>query len=1110
MAKPGGASEKPQARKRRHMALRLCIGTMALSLVASLVLVVTIMAFTGRPITLPVWVVAEIEHRMNTAIEPAMPGASISLGGAEVMLGDDWRPRLRTRDLRLMQGRGPALLVLPELRMAFDAASIPSRQMLLQEMRITGARVNIRRDEQGRLDISLGEGSGSQITTLAEALDAIDRAFATPFLSRLKRVDADGLSVSLRDDRVGRSWQMGDGRLTLDNRADEVAADLSLSLMGQGNSATARMVAISAKNAPNARVSVNVSQVNAADIAAQAPPLSWLAAIDAPLSGDFSARLDGEGVSDMVARLEIGPGALKPSEETRPIAFSHASLSMGYDPERGRLIFNNIAVESPSLRASASGHADLVDAQGRPLTGALGGRFPAAFVTQIRFGKAMVDPVGLFERPVDFATGALDLRLQLSPFRIDVGQLSSSDDRGTRISATGQVGAGPGGWRVAMDFAINHIGRDRLLQLWPVALVDKTRSWLDKNVLNGELTDVKAALRMVPGQEPQLALSYDFAEGEVRVIPTLPMIVDGRGYATIEDSAYTMVLSQGRIVPPKGGSLDVAGSVFRVADIEQKPAIADIRLLSKGSVTAALSLLDQPPFQFLTKAGRPVELAEGQAVVDTELHLPLKPKVKLDEVGFTVKGIATNLRSDQLVPGRVVTAEQLRIDATPAGLKVSGPGHLGAVDFDMVYDQPFARESKGKSQLTGHVTLGPQVNKEFNLGLPDGLIEGKGQGQLTITLEKGKPGQLHLASDMVGIALSLPEVGWSKPAKTAAKLDLGVTLSKPPQVDHIALDAPGLSARGNIQLGDAGKTTARFERVKLDNWLDAPVELHSQGRGRPLSVQVTGGKVDLRRYHASKAAGRGGKQSGSNLLVALDRLIVNDNFAFTGFRGRFKTLGGLNGEFAGRFNGATPVTGTLVPANGGSAVRLHSEDAGAALAAANIIGSARGGSLDLQLVPRRNMQGVYDGEALIRHIGIKDAPVLAEVLNAVSVVGLLEQLNGSGIAFSEASSEFTVTPERVVITRAAAVGASMGVSMSGIYYIKTKQLDLEGVISPIYMLNVVGRIFTRPGEGLFGFNYALGGTTQKPTVSVNPLSILTPGMFRELFRNPPPRVTAAP
>ncbi len=47
-------------------------------------------------------------------------------------------------------------------------------------------------------------------------------------------------------------------------------------------------------------------------------------------------------------------------------------------------------------------------------------------------------------------------------------------------------------------------------------------------------------------------------------------------------------------------------------------------------------------------------------------------------------------------------------------------------------------------------------------------------------------------------------------------------------------------------------------------------------------------------------------------------------------------------------------------------------------------------------------------------------------------------------------------------------------------------------------------MLTRAGEGLFGFNYKLRGTAGEPKVSVNPLSILTPGMFRDLFRSAPP------
>jgi len=85
-----------------------------------------------------------------------------------------------------------------------------------------------------------------------------------------------------------------------------------------------------------------------------------------------------------------------------------------------------------------------------------------------------------------------------------------------------------------------------------------------------------------------------------------------------------------------------------------------------------------------------------------------------------------------------------------------------------------------------------------------------------------------------------------------------------------------------------------------------------------------------------------------------------------------------------------------------------------------------------------------------------------------------------------------------------AVGASLGVSAAGLYSIRTKAFDMQGVVSPIYLLNGIGAVLTRRGEGLFGFNYKLRGTADDPKVSVNPLSILTPGMFRELFRRAPP------
>ena len=112
-----------------------------------------------------------------------------------------------------------------------------------------------------------------------------------------------------------------------------------------------------------------------------------------------------------------------------------------------------------------------------------------------------------------------------------------------------------------------------------------------------------------------------------------------------------------------------------------------------------------------------------------------------------------------------------------------------------------------------------------------------------------------------------------------------------------------------------------------------------------------------------------------------------------------------------------------------------------------------------------------------------------------------------GIYFSNVDAKFRLTPEQFILTESSAVGPSMGLSLDGIIGLKNNMMDLQGVLSPVYMLNGIGGIFTRAGEGLFGFNFTLTGSTSAPQVGVNPLSVLTPGMFREIFRRPPPKVS---
>ncbi len=1089
------APAKP-ARRRSGLAGRLIF----LALVMALL--IGGYSLMGRALPLPVWLVAEVESRLNAAIANQLPQGAVALGAVALTVERNGVPRLQLDDVRLLKADGSALLTLPEVRLALDGASLLSGSAKVSSLRITGAHLAVTRDEAGNFDFALGAGASSaQIKTLADLFEVANRSLNAPGLDRLTRIEADALTVSLTDQRIGRSFELGDGRVTLDNRSSGLGVELAVSLPGQGAVPGRALVQlVSEKGASEVRLSAEFNDISAADIAVQSALLSPLSNLDAPISGRLSSTLGKAGITVLEATLDIGKGALQPTTAAVPVVFDRASLAMAYDAVKGQVNLSKLVVESPTLRAKAKGKALLVDKTGAAMTGPLTGALPAAFLTQIAFEEVFIDPEGVFAEPVRFSSGALDARLAMQPFLVEIGQLSLAEDQ-RRLVIKGRIGADAAGWTAALDLDLNQIAHDRLIALWPKTLLAKTRDWLGKNLLKGTLTDVHAALRVAPGADPRLHLNYDFEAADVRFMPSLPPVQNGKGYSTVEGRTYTMVLTSGTVTAPQGGQIDMAGSVFAVPDVTVIPARAEIRLATQSSLTAALSLLNLPPFQFMTKADRPVDLGEGVARINTRLTLPLQKKIAFGDVDYQVSGKVTDFRSNILVPGRVISAKSLDVSADPKGLAIFGAGLLGEVPFEVTFRQGFGPDNKGRSRIEGEIDLSQAVAEEFGLGLPGGMVSGKGKAKVDIALQKGAPGQLTLTSDLAGIGLTIPEVGWTKPAKSPGNLTAEVTLGAVPKVDRLSLEAADLKAEGQVTMRQGGGLdTARFDRVTMGEWLDSTVILTGRGSGKAVGIALQGGAVDLRYIPGAEA--RKSSQSGQGsgpLSLNIDRLIVTTDIALTDFRGDFSLIGGFSGDFQARLNGEPAVAGTAVPSKHGTAVRLRSDDAGSAMASAGIFASARGGRMDLTLTPRET-EGHYDGRIAIRDIRVRNASVLAELLNAVSVVGLLEQLRGQGLVFNEVDGEFLLTPKSVDLRRGSATGASLGVSMAGVYQSGSRRLAMQGVISPVYLLNGVGAILTKRGEGVFGFNYSLEGTSDAPDVSVNPLSIFTPGMLREMLR----------
>lgn len=1080
---------------RRRRAVHALAGLFAMVAVLLLVLGLSAALVSQGRLALPGWVTEQVQARINARLG----GARVDLGRVELVMGDGL-PRLSLRNLVVSDASGGGLAQVNELGAAFDPAGLARGQIVPRRLRISGAQVTVRRTADGGFLLSLGEG-GSRFPGLGGLLDGVDAVLDRPPFDRIEAVEARDLTVTLEDARSARVWQGTGGRLLLERtpRGTDLTVFTEI-FNGTDAMGRAQLSVSTARDSGAASIAATLTNAAAGDIALQSPVLSFLGVLQAPISGAIRTTLDEDGApEDFAATLEIGKGALQPVAGARPVRFDRAKAYFGYDPAAEKITFSQIDVESEALRLQASGHAYLRE---RGPDG-----WPRALVGQVGIGSLALTQPGLFAGPLSFSGGAVDARVRLDPFGVEIGQLVLTGGEARRLTARGRVAAAPEGWSAALDLSAEELPAAQLTRLWPLPLAAKTRDWLAENVRAGRIRNFDGALRLAAGGKPALAASFAFTGAELRFLPEMPLLTGAAGYGAIQDNRFSLTLDEGEVTPEMGGALQLGGSTMVVPDVKEKPARGEFDLAAKGSTTAVLSLLTHPPVNLFADGGR-VDLAEGQADLQVKVNTIFAHK---DDPGwrppdYRAEGVLSGVSSEVLVPKHRVEAGRLSVEATPSAVLIEGPARFDGLPLTARWRQGMAPEERGSSELRGTVQLSAQAARTFRLGLPEGMISGSGPGEFRITLPKDGRPAFRLSSDLEGVGLALPAIGWRKPAAATGRLAVEGRLGADPSVDRLEVEGGGLSASGRLDLGKGGAFRAAiFDRVRVGGWLDAPVTLTARQGGSP-AIALNGGSFDLSRADLGGSGGGGGGGGGAHgpISLALDRLQVSQGIALTGVRGQVDAGRGVTGRITARVNGGTPVSATMVAGQRGTAVRILSDDAGGVFRDAGLLKMARGGALDLTLTPT-GAPGTYDGTLGVEGTRVKDAPAMAELLSAISVVGLLEQLDGQGIPFDEVRASFRLDPRQVTLYRSSAVGASLGISLDGVYDLGSKRMDMQGVLSPVYILNGIGSIFTRRGEGLFGFNFRLTGPSAAPKVQVNPLSILTPGMFREIFRRPPPK-----
>jgi hypothetical protein len=1088
-------TETSKRRRRRRLHWHAGFWMLVAILLASGFVVLASMSLTGRVLVLPASVTEKVSARMNGELT----SGSVSLGRIELGMTPRGRPRLKLVNLDIRDDSGLSIAQINAVEGGVRPLPLLAGRIEPSTIYLSGAQITIRRRANGDFDLSFGRATGAS-GDLASVLDAIDKVFTEGPLARIGGIRADALTITLEDARSGRLWQVTEGELQLNQTEETVDITVSFDVFNQTEELAETVLGFrSDKRSSQASFGATFRNAIAADIAAQSPVLAFLGVVDSPISGALRTEIDAEGqIADLAGTLELGAGALSPAPGARPVRFDGAKIYVDYDPARERLNFSEISVTSEIGTARGEGHAYLRNY----VNG-----WPAALVGQLRLTNAVLNPPDVFEAPVLIDAGMADFRLRLDPFSVELGQAVIRHD-GNNYQASGVITAGRSGWGLALDVRSARVTRAQVLALWPLVVNPGPRLWYSNNVLAGEALEAYAAFRLEPGQAPHVSVGAAVHGARIRVMPQLAPVEEASGYLSIENKRFVAVVESGSLPSPNGEALDMAGSVFSIPHMHPEPFEATVNLAAAGSVEAMLALLAAEPFHLFRDSELGPDLASGRARLEGQLDMNMFKGMTIADVDYAIDADLVELRSDVLVPGRQLTVPAARLHATNAAVEIIGDGRLGGIGVGGTWRQRMGPENRGRSRLEGWMELSPAFLEEFDIDLPQGTVEGRGTARITLDMAPGAAPAFTMISDLNRVGLSLPDLGWAKPRNATGHIEVEGVLGERPALERIEIDVPGLKAEGQIRLAEGGGLEeARFDRVQMGEWLDAPIRFTPTGNGDAVEIIIAGGRADLSRasFSAGGVSPGGGEGPDLPVTVVLDEVVLSRGVRLTSLSGKFNRKGGFNGTFTALVDDGPTVSGVVAPQPDGVAIRITSDDAGGVLRQSGVFRSAQGGSLALILAPRPG-EGVYEGKLEVTQTRVREAPALIELLSAISVIGILEQLDGEGLQFTEVDARFRMTPETVTVYRASAIGPSLGLSLDGVYDLTTSTMDLQGVLSPFYLVNALGQIFTRKGEGLIGFNFTMEGAYTDPKISVNPLSILTPAMFRELFRRPPPEI----
>jgi len=1103
---------------------------------------------------------------IERAIREEAAGLGVRIEGVAARLGEKGQLEFELTNLRVTDADDVLLAAAPSATVSLSRRALLGGRIAPESVNLISPRLVLYYNESGTLSLKFssqgdsGEGERPAAAALRGSVEpalpaapaatgaegAIGRIDLIQVLSqasaRARRREHAGAylrEIGLRaatvliDNGTRKSiWRVPELDVDLDHRRSRSSIAGRAKIDSLSGPWTVNFRTFEREDAKDLQLAVSVQGLVPRGLARTLPQLAGLESLDVPVWGDARLELSNTGeVLSGTIDIDAAPGqVLLPWLSATPFRIDGGHLALSYSRQERRF---DVA---PSVLLWGDSRLQFTGSVAHTMQGAEGPGW--AFELKSAGGWLGAEPPLLQRLMIDdwSARGFLAPeagRVVLSQFLVRAG--------GAEVSAQGDVTDMAGAMKAQLDGRIGPMPAAVFKSLWPSALAPRTRDWVVTRLARGSLQG--GSFRLASGAGSATAgwaatsgrergsLTLEGANLAFNILDGWPALEVPRALVRLDEQTFELTAPDAWLGVPDGRRLALSRGTFSIDMKEPLPRTGHISFRAQGPVALAAELLDREPLRAFRDSGVAISGIEGKVDGQLTLSMPLGEALHPRDVRVEGKARISDGRLPKALGPYDVTGAGITVEMTGSAAEARGEMLVNGVPAKIAWQHVHAAPPEKQPPARFTARLDNADRTQLGLDIND-LVQGEVGVEVTVARDAQGERQVHLRADLNNAEILLDSVAWRKPKGRPSVFQFDVIKGgtlHPIELHNVKLVGDSVAIEGWMGIGADNKVREfRFPTFSLNvvTSLEAYGKMRADGIWEVVAKGPTYDGRDLFRSFfdvAYQADPNSKVRPGLDLRAEVATVVGYSDSALRNVKmtlqKRSNKLVAL--DVRGALDGGKPFAAVLEPQSG-QPRRLRAEaiDAGQLFKLVGFYPNAVGGIMNLEVNLDGKGPADRTGTLWTRKFRVLGDPIISEVLqntdDGQSTQGGRRKMQRQQFDFDLMKVPFSVGHGQFVMHDAVINGPLEGATLRGTIDFRSQYVDLggtyvggAGIMQALAPIPIIGPLVTGPrGEGIFGITYAIKGPMSKPQVVVNPLSLLTPGIFREIFQMTPddPRV----